>query len=341
MRFFVFIFGILLPFVLNAQISTPTKDTAKKEKPWKVFGMIYGGLFTNITENYASPKTAFEVKSAILGYKNQFAENVDATIMLDVSKTTRDIKLKYDTTSVSFTEGNNYTFYLKQAEIQWKINTFLELSLGQLLSSQYLLTQDKWWDHRYIYYTFQEVCKYGAPADFGARLKWIPVKNIAVSASVLNGDGPSRWQDNNSKFQYCGDVEYRLKDSLVFKLYADYREPLTSGNNVKPQSVFNFFAGYIVGQFRFGAGASYIYRADYMNKDASGASGYIIYKFLKKFEAFSRYDYFKDIKTFSENHFLLTGLQYEPAKNFFLSVNYRELWPEKTAQIFLNFGAKF
>lgn len=321
--------------------STIPADTIKKEKTWKIFGAIYGGFYTNILKNYVFPKTAFEVKTGILGYKNQFAENVDAVIMLDVSKTTREIKNKYDTASISFTEGNNYTFYLKQAEIHWKIHPIAELSLGQLLSSQYLLTQEKWWDHRYMYYTFQEVNKYGQPADFGARLKLNPQKKISVSLCMVNGEGPARWQDNYSKFLYSADAEYRSNDSLVFRIYGDYREPTIIKSGARTQSVLNFFAGYAINQFKFGAEYSYVYQANFSDKDVMGLSGYIIYKFLKKFEAIGRYDYYQDISTYKENHFLLAGIQYEPAKNFFLSINYREIWPAKIAQIYLNFGAKF
>jgi hypothetical protein len=314
-------------------------DTVKKEKEktWKVFGAIYGGFYSM----YNPPKSAFEVKTGILGYKNQFAENVDAIIMLDVSKTTRDIKNKYDTATITFTEGNNYTFYLKQAEIHWKIHALAELSLGQLLSSQYLLTQDKWWDHRYINYTFQEVIKYGPPADFGARLKLNPHKQISVSLCMLNGEGPARWQDDNSKYLYSADVEYRNNDSIVFRIYGDYREPTIKTAGAKAQSVFNFFAGYAISKFKFGAEYSYVYQANFSKKDVMGLSGYVLYKFLKKLEAIGRYDYYQDITSYKENHYLIAGIQYEPAKNFFLAANFREIWPAKSSQIYLNFGAKF
>ncbi len=346
MRTFQWIICVFLMLKLNllcvhASSMGVIADSAKKEKTGKVFGAIYGGFYSNILTNYTAPKTAFEVKTGIIGYQNQFAENVDATIMLDVNKTTRDIKQKFDTATITFTEGNNYTFYLKQADIHWKINSMFELSLGQLLSSQFLLTQDKWWNHRYMYYTFQETYKYGSPADFGARVKWIPLKKIAVSICAINGDGPARWQDNDSRFAYSADIEYRSKDSLVLRVYADYREPIGIDKTLKPQSVFNAFAGYIFKQFKFGVEGSYVYQANFTKKDAIGTSAYVIYKFLKKFEAICRYDYYQDIATFNENHFFLAGIQYEPAKNFFLSMNYRELWPIKTAQIYVNFGARF
>lgn len=314
-------------------------STDKKEKTWKVFGSIYGGFYYKLNEDYTSPKSAFEVKTGILGFKNQFNENVDATIMFDVSKTTRDIRNKYDTASISYTEGNNYTAYLKQADIHWKIKKYAELSLGMLLSSQYLLTQDKFWDHRYIEYTFQEVSKYGSPADFGARLKLVPFKKIFVTFNVLNGEGPARWQDDKGKFLYTGDIEFRKSDNLIIKVYGDYKEAPTSAQ--KPQSVINGFVGCVFKNLKMSGEYSFIHNVNYTSKEIWGFSVYAMYKFMKKFEVLARYDYLQDIVLYKDNQCLIAGLQYEPAKNYFLSLNYRDYQPSKTSMIYFNFGAKF
>jgi len=325
---------------LYSQTTATKKDsTDNKEKSWKVFGSIYGGFYHKLTASPTTAKSGFEVKTGILGYKNQFNQNVDATIMIDVSKTTRDIKNKYDTATITYTEGNNYTAYLKQAEIHWTINEYAELSLGMLLSSQYLLTQDKFWEHRYIDYTFQETSKYGNPADFGARIKLHPTENISVTLNMLNGDGPARWQDDKGKFLYTADVEYRKSDYLVLRIYGDYKEAPTPAQNA--QSVLNGFAGYKYKNFKVGAEYSLVHNVNYLVKDIWGASAYAVYKFKRKFEVLARYDYFQDITLYKDNQYLIAGIQYEPAKNYFLSLNFRDSKPANISQIYLNFGAKF
>lgn len=338
-----FLLSLYCLFVINS-IHSQTTGTKKdsidnKEKTWKVFGSIYGGFYHKLTASPTTAKSAFEVKTGILGFKNQFNEKVDATIMFDVSKTTRDIKNKYDTATIIYTEGNNYTAYLKQADMHWKINKYAELTLGMLLSSQYLLTQDKFWDHRYIEYTFQETSKYGAPADFGARLKLHPAEKISVTLNMLNGDGPSRWQDDKGKFLYTADVEYKKSENLIFRIYGDYKEAPTPA--LKAQSVLNGFAGYIYKNIKVSAEYSLVHNINYLAKDIWGASAYAIYKFRKKFQLLVRYDYFQDVTLYKNNKYLIAGIQYEPAKNYFLSVNFRDLQPAKLSQIYLNFGAKF
>lgn len=330
---------IIIHASLFAQSTGVKQDsTEKKEKTGKIFGMIYGGFYDKMAKG-SKPKSGFEVKTGILGYKNQFSDKVDATIMFDVSKTTRDISSNNDSVNITYTEGNNYTAYLKQADIHWKINSFAEFSVGMLLSSQYLLTQDKFWGHRYIEYTFQEVNKYGNPADFGVRLKLNPAKKISCTFNVLNGEGPARWQDDNSKFLLTGDVEYRNSDNQVFRIYYDYKQAPTSVQN--PQSVINAFAGVNYKKIKIGIEASFIHNVNYSSENIYGSSVYTIYKILDKFELLGRFDSFQDIVLYDYNKFLLAGVQYEPAKNYFLSLNYRELWPTKMSQVYLNFGAKF
>jgi hypothetical protein len=321
-----------------SQTNSQVQDTTKKPNAGKAFGMIYGGFYDKMAR-HNKPKSGFEVKTGILGYKNQLAGNVDATIMFDVSKTTREIKSDNDSVNITYTEGNNYTAYLKEADIHWKIKPYAEFTIGMLLSSQYLLLQDKFWGHRYIEYTFQEVNKYGSPADFGARLKLNPTKKISVTFNVLNGEGPARWQDDKSKFLFTGDIEFRNTENQVFRIYADYKQPSSSALNV--QSVINAFAGIGYKKFRFGADYSLIHNVNYSSSDVWGCSGYVIYKMMEKVELLCRYDSYEDIVFYDHYQFMLAGLQYEPAKNYFLSLNFRELLPDKTSTIYLNFGAKF
>ena len=325
---------------LYSQTKEASKDSAvNKEKSWKIFGSIYGGFYHKWPSTYSSQKSGFEFKTGILGFKNQFNEKVDATIMFDVSKTTRDIKNKYDTATISYTEGNNYTAYLKQADIHWKINQYAELSLGMLLSSQYLLTQDKFWDHRYIEYTFQESSKYGYPADFGARLKLYPTEKISVSMNMLNGDGPARWQDDHYTFLYAGDIEYRQSDNLIFRIYGDCKQ--APHKSQKNQSVFDGFVGYVYKNIKIGGEFSFIHNVNFLSRNIQGWSAYAIYKFKKKFELLARYDFFQDVILYKNSQYLIAGIQYEPAKNYFLSVNFRNSQPISTPQLYINFGARF
>lgn len=315
------------------------KADSVKQRSYKIFASIYGGFYHRLTGNASTPKSAFEVKTGILGFKNQFNEKVDASIMFDVSKTTRDIKQKYDTATITYTEGNNYTAYLKQADIHWKINRFAELTLGMLLSSQYLLTQDKFWEHRYMEYTFQEVSKYGYPADFGARVRLNPTENISVTLNMLNGDGPARWQDDKGKFLYSGDVEFRKSDNLTFRVYCDYKE--APGPTQKAQSVLNGFAGYIYKKIKLSAEYCLLHNVNYTSKDVWGYSAYAIYRFGKKFDFLFRYDSYQDVYLFLDNQYIIAGLQFEPEKNYFLSLNFRDQQPSKSSMLYLNFGAKF
>ncbi len=321
--------------LLFAQDNQSIQDTLKKEKSGKVFGMIYGGGYHKL-KNYSKPKSGFEIKTGILGYKNQLSDKVNAVIMFDVSKTTRDIKS--DSISINYTEGNHYTVYLKQAEIQWKFVKYAELSFGMILSSQYLITQDKFWNHRFIEQTFQEVNKYGFPADFGTRLKLFLSQKVTFTLNMLNGDGPARWQDENGKFLFSGDIEYKYKEQ-IFKIYTDYKQAPASSQ--KAQSIINGFVGINIKRIKLGTELCYIHHVNFSTTSIMGYSGFAFYKINPKLEILGRFDSFEEIVKYEQKKILLTGIQYEPINNYFLSINYRAYWPIKTAMIYFNFGAKF
>ncbi|MGQ9848348.1 MAG: hypothetical protein ACUVQP_12730 [Bacteroidales bacterium] len=175
-------------------------------KPIKpiVFGSIYPGFVTTLS-NKSKPFYAFEMNTALVGFKTDIAHKVNATLIYDVTKTTGDITVTDSngtTQNVSFFKGSDFTAFLKQAEISWNPTKYIELSIGQLLNEQYLTVQDKFWGYRYVAFTFQEQYKYGYQADFGFRFAFVNEK-LRISANILNGEGPLYKQDDNGRLMYA------------------------------------------------------------------------------------------------------------------------------------------
>lgn len=344
MKKYKYLFLIIALFAsinLYAQQIKVDSIIAKSEIKQKLFGNIFTGFYYGFNENLL-PRQAFEISTALLGYQVEIDNKVKATLIYDVTKTTSDILVK-DTSKnsldVSYFKGSDYTAFLKQAQIDWAFAKGFELSVGQLLNQQFLTLQDKFWGYRYVAYTFQEKYKFGSPADFGARLTWRKAEKLNFSVGVVNGDGAFYKQDSKGLMLYSVNVEYLPIKKLTLKFYFD----ISPDEYLPARMAYSGFVGYKTEKWRIGAEYNQLVHPSYlMDKFYSGASIYGGVKILKKIEAIARYDYIeKSALLKDKSHYAILGMQYEPAKNFFISVNGRRLVPANIFQIYANFGIKF
>lgn len=179
----------LLCFCLMANSQNSAQDIIKN-KPRYGFGQIYTGFRYGIKDTY-NPQAAFVFNQGIIGYYHQISDEVSGKIIYDVTRTTHFYEIT-DTAgnqlSYSYFEGSKYTAYLKMAEIKWDFHQLFSLRVGQLLSTQYLTFQDRFWGFRYIDVTQQEKFRLGMPADFGAQLDFSYKGKFLNQISVVNGE---------------------------------------------------------------------------------------------------------------------------------------------------------
>ncbi len=310
------------------------------------FGQIYTGFHYGFKNTY-KPQAAFEFNQGIIGYFNQISDKVSGKIMLDVTRTTN---FTFVTDSLGkfiindYFEGSKYTAYLKMAEIKWDINHFFTFRVGQLLSTQYLTFQDKFWGYRYIDVTYQEKFRMGMPADFGVQVDLKVRDKLVNQFSIVNGEGPFRYQDQNSKFIYSNNIQYYPTERITLKLYTDFAPSPDTGYGKKAKSVISGFAGYKTDKFRVGAEYTYVFNFGF-NKDTDyyGFSIYGSVVLNKYFQALGRYDHL-NMKLPEENSrldYYIAGFQYEPVSNFTTSINFRYYSVDALPFIYASFGLKF
>ena len=316
--------------------------TALAQDQGKVFARIYTGFYHNFDETLEQ-QSGFDFATGIIGYKRKLADNVKATILYDVTRTTHFDGL--DTLGGSF-EGSKYTAFLKMAQIDWTFHPRFTLSVGQLLNQQYLTVQDKWWGFRYVYVTFQEKYRYGMPADFGARFTYHSESNkLRWSLSAVNGEGPFRYQDENSKFLLSTNVEYYPIENLLVKGYFDWEKPSEETATNQDKSVISLFTGYktekLMLGFEYNHAKNYGFIKDY---EFNGFSCYGSYAVWEKIKVLARLDY-GNLASEENDYYSIVGFQYEPVKNYLASVNFRlyRFEPDEfhDQQININFAAMF
>jgi hypothetical protein len=333
--------GVLFIYHLSiAQQNQTDSSQNKMVNKLTLFGNIYAGFYYGLNDHVA-PRQAFEITSGLLGVKTELDKKVKAILMYDVYKTTGSIEV-FDTSKnalqVNYYKGSDYTAFLKQAQIDWDFAKNIELSVGQLLNQQYLPLQDKFWGYRYIAYTFQERYKFGSPSDFGARLTYNYREKIKISIGAVNGDGPFSKQDSKGIIQYYSNLECYPVKNLTLKFYFD----ISPNNNLPARMAYSAFAGYKTEKWRIGFEYNILNHQNFLyDENYEGISAYGSFKLTKKIDILGRYDYIKKSAVYKNCQYVIVGLQYEPAKNFFVSLNGRDFFPSDEPQVYANFGIKF
>ncbi|RLD90873.1 MAG: hypothetical protein DRJ09_02830 [Bacteroidetes bacterium] len=339
----IFWFLLFLPFTIIAQSSTQVESDSSSSY---IFGQIYTDFYVGLNDHY-QPQSAFVFKQGILGYKHTFGNNLSGIIMLDVTRTTHFTGLSDSAGNViplDYFEGSKYTAYLKMAEIKWTINNRFALRFGQLLNTQYLTFQDKFWGFRYVDVTFQEKYRFGMPADFGVQADYKLEDKLLLQISVVNGEGPFRYQDRLSRFLYSVNVQYSPVKNLTLKLYTGMESAPDTGLCINSKKITSFFTGYKTKQFGMGAEANYV--KDYSYISGINKYGFSVYSFitlLPRLTALVRYDYlfqqFEPDKLI--NNYYIFGVQYKPVKHLLTSLNFRYYSNNNFPAIYLNAGLKF
>ena len=307
---------LLIIMVLAPLITFPQGDNdgaASKGQPhFKVF-WNYHYDYTENTEQVS----AFELTRVYLGYKYKFDDKFSAKITYDIGKNDA---------------GSNHTAFIKIAQLDYKINPSVKISMGLIGGKQYK-DQENHWGYRYIYKMLQDENKFGPSADLGINAEFKISKILMANLFVVNGEGYKNLQDDDGNQRFGMSLIYNPLKKLTTKFYYDTH----ASENSKSLNNIAFFAGYKTDSWRIGAeynkmenGTNYKTAIDDHNLD--GISFYGSYVFNNKVEIFARFDEISsNILTGHDNSWnynkdgalMLLGVQYIAAKGVKFSVNSR------------------
>ncbi len=340
-------FTKVILFFLLLSISLPNfaQDKTTKPQASKNQHHIFANIFTGgyYSFNTQKPNAGFEVSTALLGYQYKKSDKLKFTLIYDVTHTTSNIHV-LDTAGnnlpVNFIKGSEYTAFLKMAELKWTFAKNLSFSAGQLLNEQYLTVQDKFWGHRYVLTTMQELYRMANPADFGMRIEYKNKEKFAISLGADNGNGPFYHQDSLAVIEYTSNLEIYLIDHLLLKAYTALT-PATFETEQNLKTSFSGFIAYQQKRYKIGLEYSYTNHPSFLPTEFSGVSAFASFDVNSKINLFTRYDYVDKSPIVTYGNMALLGIQYQPEKNFFLSLNYRFWLPNQVQQLYFNIGAKF
>lgn len=280
---------------------------------------------------------------AHLGFQYGFNELWSAKIIIDRGRPTTLKNIKVTDTdgtpldvTYSYNEGAFYTFWLKFASLQWKVNPRLKLEGGAILQNHYI-TQERFWGLRYVAQTFQDRYWKIPSSDLGFIARYEQSQHWAVDLALTNGEGPRVKQDANGNVKLAGGIDILPSQKFQSRLYYHHRR--TDLGNKTNEQLYSVFAGirpYV--PFRLGAEFNYLQNMNYnQGLNSYGYSLYSASRLNKKTELFGRFDHLYFDANFETSNpswtnqtALITGISHSPVQGINLSVNYQGLFSTGT-----------
>jgi len=327
------ILGLL--FLLHPVI-TAQKDTVNITPGiGKVSGRIFANFYTGIGKGDRS--SAFEVRRAYFGYKAPLSHNFAAEVKLDIGSP-NDLS--------EYSRIRRYA-YFKTAALYYEHNK-LFFKCG-IFDIDHFDLQEKFWNHRYIYKSFQDEHRFGNKADLGACLHYRFLPVLSADITIMNGEGYTDLQRDNS-FKTGTGITFTPNPSWIFRAFFDFVK------KSELETTISTFGGYTRNPFTVGFEYNYKFnRYDLSGYNQSGISSYIMYQITKRFELFARYDRLASVILPEESvpwnlkddgSAIITGIQFQPIKMVKIALDYQDWYPyasnmQNLTYIFLNLEVSF
>jgi hypothetical protein len=150
--------------------------------------------------------------------------------------------------------------------------------------------QERFWNHRYIYKSFQDEHRFGNKADLGASFHYRFLPVLSADITIMNGEGYTDLQRDNS-FKTGTGITFTPHASWIFRVFFDFVK------KTEFESTISMFGGYTRNPVAVGFEYNHkINRYDLDGYNQSGISSYIMYQINERFELFARLN-----STYNEN----------------------------------------
>ena len=128
----------------------------------------------------------FSISRTYFTYKKTISDELSFTMQTDIGKVGED---------------DRSTVYLKKAQLNWKLNKDIKLSMG-LIGMNMFNVSEKTWGNRFLSKSALDAHKWSASADLGVGI-FQSFGDISASLLMTNGEGyKSTAEDNNEKISF-------------------------------------------------------------------------------------------------------------------------------------------
>lgn len=288
----------------------------------KPIGLVFANFHTGL--NQGNNPAGFEVRRAYLGYQFNLNKGFSTKIELDIGSP-NDIS--------SFSLLRRFA-YFKNVYLQYAKGKF-NFKFGIIPVQEFKL-QEKIWGHRYIAKTILDGHKMAFTADLGASANYKVNDMVEIDLTVMNGEGYSRLQADES-FKIGAGVTLHPWKGLVVRGYAD------GITKTVTQMLVVTFVGYRINE-KMSAGVEYDMMDNFRFIDGyrrNAFSAYASWDFTEKFQLFARFDNIvsdvpemeDDLPVFDQDGTgLIAGIQYTPIPKVKLALDYQDWYPDENTE---------
>ena len=304
--------NLILAGILACTCATISAQKSVEEPKGKAIIQV----FTNFHSGFGQDNDdrGFELDRSYLGYQYDLGKGLQVKAVMDVGQSD---------------DVNDYHHiaYIKNAQISWKTGNFT-LTGGMISTTQYNL-QDKFWGHRYVMKSFQDLYKFGSSADLGITAAYKFADWLSADVIVVNGEGYKKVQKNDGLLYGLGATLSPL-DGLTCRIYYGLNE--SSDPAKKDRRNLATFVGYQGKGFSIGVEYDLHQNAgNVAGNDQDGFSVYGSVNLNKTTEIYARFDDLSSKDDWNEakdESAFMAGLQFKLGKYVKIAPNFRMNMPK-------------
>lgn len=312
---------------------------SQEKETFKPSGKIIVRSFFDYSTNFDN-ESGFDITRALLGYNYQMSPTLSGQVVIDGAAGNKDSRLEV---------------YVRNAFINWKDYNF-DVNVGLTGLLQFSI-QEKYWMHRYVLKSYQDLNKMGHSVDLGFTAQYKFNDLLSADISITNGTGYKEVKKSGSQRNALGLSISPIKNT-IFRVYADLfndskdlRDDVPSNIteiNYRNQYTVSLFAGYQNKYISGGLEYNKVFNKGFVKeKDYYGYSAYASVRILPKWRVYGRYDQTESSspKQFSEKWnsgdglLIIGGIEFTPVKHIKISPNIRNMnyiEQKSEQQLFIN-----
>lgn len=308
----------LLTFAVLGMALIGMSQTTDEFKPsGKVFGSAFTNFYTTVTDGKSA--SGFQLNRLELGYTYNFSSKLSAKLCIDVGNPETSGAL-------------DFTAFSRNAYLEFKDKGWT-IDFGIITGTAYNL-QENFWSLRYVEKSYQDLYKYSASRDLGAKVAYKFNDIISADVFIANGEGYKKMQ-RDSALRVGFGATLTPVEKLILRGYYDF---LGNDNNSEVQNIMALFAGYQVKTFSIGFEYNQMTNTKMVaDADQDGISTYVNWQANSKLKVFGRYDHRMskdDWNLANDGDLLMAGLEYAPVKGVKLAPTFSGWSPKDDAQSF-------
>lgn len=311
---------VFIPFVCPINGSAQQDTTS-----FKPSGKIIARAFLDYSNNF-DDESGFDITRAFLGYQYQITPTLNAQVIID---------------GAAGVEDDRFDPYIRNAFLNWSDKGF-NVNVGLTGLMQFSI-QEKYWKHRYVLKSFQDLNDMASSVDLGITTEYRFNQYLSADISLTNGEGYKHISKDNSYRTGMGISLHPIENS-IFRIYGDiYNETAKmreipedlKGISFKNQYTLSLFAGYQIDRLSAGAEFNKVFNKGCVEQfDYYGYSAYTSVKIAPKWRVFARYDWVDSTSPSGlngqwneDNQLIIGGIEFQPLKQLKISPNFRNINP--------------